>query len=156
MTRMHLDERANRTTSMRARVNFNFVRAAPVALTLLNGIFFFLVYRAYTLDIESQFLIFLYSSIPVMVADLCFYAYFIMITSRTRRILREEYNINEYCYNDELISFFFTPFVIAQMGRHTADYDTYIGTFCTKTGLSDHIEVKLPTDEMAHLPGFMA
>ena len=35
---------------------------------------------------------------------------------------------------------------MAQMGRHTADYDTYRAACCTDTGLPNHVEVKLPSD----------
>lgn len=153
MARMQIDNSGKRTTAMRSRVNFNLVRIVPTVLALLNGVFIFLLYRAFRLHLGSQMWIFIYSSILVLIADLCLYGYFIYLTSKTRRLVCEEFNIDHYScmmYHDEIVSFFLAPFVVAQMGRHTADYDTYVGNFCTKTGLSDHVEVKLPSDEVEY------
>lgn len=61
--------------------------------------------------------------------------------------MRREYSVPKgILFEDTILSLFCTPCVLAQMGRHTADYDTYAARACTKTGLSDHIEVKLPGD----------
>jgi len=149
MARMHLDNSGNKTTSLRSRVNFNIVRIVPTVLLLLNGLFLGLAYRAFFFHLKDQIWIFFYSSIPVLVADITMYGYFLYMTAKVRRIIRQDYNIDHYnCLGlqDELLTLFFAPFVVAQMGRHTADYDTYVGIFCSRTGLSDHIEVKLPGD----------
>jgi len=149
MARMHLDNSGNKTTSLRSRVNFNVVRLVPTVLFLLNGVFFLLAYRAFHFHLGGQIWVFLYSSIPVLIADVFMYGYFVYMTAKVRRIIRQEYNIDHYnCLGlqDEVLALCFAPFVVAQMGRHTADYDTYVGMCCIRTGLSDHIEVKLPGD----------
>ncbi len=149
MTRLQLDTAGNKTTSLRSRVNFNIVKVFPVIILLFHGVLFFLMYRAFHLHLKNQLWVFIYSSIPILIADLILFGYFIHLTAKVRRLVRQEYNIEENeClgYGDEILSCFCAPFVVAQMGRHTADYDTYVGTFCTKTGLSNHIEVKLPSD----------
>jgi hypothetical protein len=150
MTRLQLDSSGNKTSSLRSRVNFNLVRVFPFVLATLHGILFFLLYRAFHLHLKSQLWVFIYSCIPVLIADICIFGYFIYMTGKVRRLVREEYNIEEYgCFGlrDEVLSFFCAPLVVSQLGRHTADYDTYVGAYCTKTGLSNHIEVKLPSDE---------
>jgi hypothetical protein len=149
MARLQLDTAGNKTTSLRSRVNFTLVRIFPAVLALFHGVLFFLMYRAFHLHLNSQLWVFIYSLIPILVADLFMFGYFVYLTAKVRRLVRQEYNIEENdClgYHDEILSFFCTPLVVAQMGRHTADYDTYVGAYCTKTGLSDHIEVKLPSD----------
>ena len=150
MSRMQLDSSGNKTLSLRSRVNFEAFRLTPVILTLLHGVLFFLMLRAFHLHLRGQLWVFIYSSIPILAIDILLYIYFIYLTVKTRRTIRQEFNIRETgClgFRDEVLSLFFTPFVIAQMGRHTADYETFVGNFCTQTGLSDHIEVKLPSDE---------
>ena len=153
MTRMHLDSAGNKTASLRSRVHFNIVLVVPLVLAMLHGVLFFLMFRAFHLHLKGQLWIFIYSSIPVVIVDISLFGYFIYMTAKVRRIVRQEYYIQEdSCmgYRDEVLSLFCSPFVVAQMGRHTADYETYVGMFCTKTGFSDHIEVKLPSDDRTY------
>mmetsp|Transcript_8012 Transcript_8012/g.11502 ORF Transcript_8012/g.11502 Transcript_8012/m.11502 type:complete len:232 (+) Transcript_8012:1-696(+) len=88
---------------------------------------------------------------PLLTFDLFLLCYFFYLVTKTRRILRREYDIPELrCKGceDVCLSLFCTCCTISQMGRHTADYETYRAYCCTDTGLAKHMEVKLPNDYM--------
>lgn len=59
---------------------------------------------------------------------------------RTRQSIREQYSIPEQrcpgC-EDFCCSFFCTCCTLAQMARHTGEYETYPGKCCTSTGLPE-------------------
>jgi hypothetical protein len=59
-------------------------------------------------------------------------------TARTRRTVRERYQIPEYCYctgcEDTCCSLWCWCFTTAQMLRHTGEYETYHGVCCSSTG----------------------
>ena len=67
---------------------------------------------------------------------ICWSVYSLM---RTRQSVREQYSIPERtCVGCEdcCCAFFCTCCALSQMARHTGEYETYQGTWCTKTGLS--------------------
>ncbi len=60
---------------------------------------------------------------------------------RTRQSVREQYSIPEQrCvgYEDVCCAFFCTCCTLAQMARHTGEYEKYPGRCCTSTGLPSH------------------
>jgi Cys-rich protein (TIGR01571 family) len=67
-----------------------------------------------------------------------FAMYLIVATMKTREFIRNKYSIPEQnCAGCEdcCCSFWCSCCTIAQMARHTADYDTYRAAACTETGL---------------------
>jgi len=64
------------------------------------------------------------------------YGFCVFVTGNTRSYLREIYNIQEPD-TDYLLSAIYMPWTIAQMGRHTADYNSLRARLCTATGLSE-------------------
>jgi len=57
---------------------------------------------------------------------------------RTRQSIREQYSIpEERCHGceDLCCTFICTCCSLAQMARHTGEYEAYSGQFCTETGL---------------------
>lgn len=73
---------------------------------------------------------------------LVFALYILVLVIRTRSLVREKYAIREeHCAGCEdcCCSYFCGCCTIAQMARHTADYDTYPAACCTKTGLPPNI-----------------
>jgi Cys-rich protein (TIGR01571 family) len=67
-----------------------------------------------------------------------FTVFVICLIMRTRHHIRNRYNIPERnCVGCEdcCVSFFFPCCAVAQMSRHTADYDTYRALCCSNTGL---------------------
>jgi Cys-rich protein (TIGR01571 family) len=69
---------------------------------------------------------------------LAFSLYLLVATCRTRASIRERYAIPEQsCQGCEdcCCSYWCNCCTIAQMMRHTADYDTYDAQCCTETGL---------------------
>lgn len=70
--------------------------------------------------------------------------YMINLTRKVRESIRNKYQIpEEGCtgLEDCLCATFCMPCAICQMGRHTADFDTYRATCCTKTGLPRQVEL---------------
>lgn len=74
---------------------------------------------------------------------------------RTRQRVRLEYNIaKDNVCEDFSLSVFCTPCTLSQMGQHTADYSTYVGFCLSDTGLSRHVECKLP-HEIVDVEGYV-
>lgn len=73
-----------------------------------------------------------------------FLVYMINLTRKVRASVRNKYQIpEEKCegLEDCMCATFCMPCAICQMGRHTADFDTYRATCCTKTGLPRQVEL---------------
>mmetsp|Transcript_13155 Transcript_13155/g.23847 ORF Transcript_13155/g.23847 Transcript_13155/m.23847 type:complete len:126 (+) Transcript_13155:102-479(+) len=65
----------------------------------------------------------------------------IVLVTKTRKQIRSRYGIPEQqCVGCEdcCCSFWCNCCAVAQMARHTADYDTYAGLCCSETGLPPH------------------
>lgn len=70
--------------------------------------------------------------------DFLFWVYCFYMVMKTRSYIRRKYSIPERgCtgFEDCFCAFFCLPLTICQMARHTADYDTYVGAYCSETGL---------------------
>ena len=74
------------------------------------------------------------------------YCFVVCLTTNLRVYLRQQYQIPQPCgcFMDFILSAVFTPWVIAQMGRHTGDYNNHDGYFFTKNGFLDEIELSDP------------
>eukprot|EP00584_Thalassiosira_punctigera_P011158 CAMPEP_0172529610 /NCGR_PEP_ID=MMETSP1067-20121228/3655_1 /TAXON_ID=265564 ORGANISM="Thalassiosira punctigera, Strain Tpunct2005C2" /NCGR_SAMPLE_ID=MMETSP1067 /ASSEMBLY_ACC=CAM_ASM_000444 /LENGTH=288 /DNA_ID=CAMNT_0013313699 /DNA_START=21 /DNA_END=887 /DNA_ORIENTATION=+ len=75
------------------------------------------------------------------VLELTLSAFTIFLVARTRKRIREKYAIPEQqCVGCEdcCCSFWCNCCTVAQMARHTADYDTYAGLCCSETGMPPH------------------
>ena len=81
---------------------------------------------------------------PLIAFNVLYLFYFQKLVKNTREAIRVKYQIPEtQCIGCEdcLCSTFCMSCTICQMGRHTADFDTYNGTCCTQTGLPDQVEL---------------
>lgn len=126
----------------------------------ISGLFFFLV-LALTLCMNSVISCFFRStlislaivsqvlSLPAggtmyaisRIADIVFCAFVIFLVAKTRKHIREKYSIPEkQCKGceDYCCSLWCTCCTVAQMARHTADYETYAGLCCSETGIPPH------------------
>ena len=72
----------------------------------------------------------------MVTTNLWFYAFCVFAIGNARQYLREIYNIHDGEGSDHLLAALYMPFTIAQMGRHTADYNALQGRICTATGLA--------------------
>ena len=85
---------------------------------------------------ESEYASFLWYIRPFVLTTLLFWKVF--ATARTRRTLRERYQIREqYCCQgteDTCVSLWCWCFTTAQMLRHTGEYENYQGVCCSSTG----------------------
>lgn len=87
-----------------------------------------------------------------------FYIFLIVLMIKTRMYIRNKYNIrNTHCQGsceDVCCVILCGCCTVAQMARHTADYETYAARCCSETGLPPN--VRLAADETsgnAPLPG---
>ena len=62
----------------------------------------------------------------------------VAIATRTRKHVRSKYGIRGTGLEDFCCSLWCSSCTIAQMARHTADYDNYPGLCCSETGLPTH------------------
>jgi Cys-rich protein (TIGR01571 family) len=81
---------------------------------------------------------------PLIIFNIFVMIWMITLTKKVRESIRNKYQIPEdKCegVEDCLCATFCMPCAICQMGRHTADFDTYRATWCTKTGLPRQVEL---------------
>lgn len=82
--------------------------------------------------------------VPIILFNVFVLLYMITLTRKVRESIRNKYQIpEESCVGleDCLCATFCMPCAICQMGRHTADFDTYRATCCTRTGLPRQVEL---------------
>lgn len=75
-------------------------------------------------------------SFLLVISNLWFYGFCVFVTGNTRRYIRDIYNIRDRGISDYSLAAMWMPFTIAQMGRHTADYNILQGSICSPTGLA--------------------
>jgi len=72
---------------------------------------------------------------------LSFSLFLVILVCKTRTHIRSKYNIPEQSCNgceDCCCAYWCGCCTIAQMARHTADYETYAGICCSDTGMPHH------------------
>lgn len=146
MGRVQLTSTGDRLVTLKSRTHMSSYVFVMILLALANFCYF-----GYFLIAEPESDAILIATLPIAGLDLGVLIYFLYMVTTTRRLVRREFDIPElrcHGYEDCCISTFCTPCAIAQMGRHTADYETYAAYCCTDTGLANHIEVKLPYEYM--------
>ena len=83
------------------------------------------------------------------VVNVCMYGFAVFVAQSTRSSIREKFMIREErCYDleDVMCASTCLPCTVAQMSRHTANYDDYEAVCCSKTGLPDGVTVKHTSD----------
>ncbi len=96
---------------------------------------------------KPQLWLILSCTIPLGLLDLFVFCTFIAKTIKTRKVIRECYDIEEQaCHGSEdtILGIFCSCCSISQMGRHTADYETYRESFLSPTGLPRQLEMIVP------------
>lgn len=81
---------------------------------------------------------------PIVLFDIVVLLYMVYLTKIVRGSIRNKYQIPEETYGrlqDCICATFCMPCTICQMGRHTADFDTYRASCCSSTGLPRHVEL---------------
>jgi Cys-rich protein (TIGR01571 family) len=81
---------------------------------------------------------------PLILFNVLLWMYMVSLTAKVRASIRNKYQIpDESCTGSEdcLCATFCMPCAICQMGRHTADYETYTATCCTSTGLPRQVKL---------------
>lgn len=146
LSRVQMDGTGYRIVTIKSRTRVLFVVWLVFLLILIHVIYvaFFIVGSP---DEESI----LIATIPLIGMDCFLLLYGVYMVAKTRRQVRSEYDIPELrCkgYEDCCMAVFCTCCTIAQMGRHTADYETYRAYCCSDTGLANHIEIKLPVESL--------
>jgi len=146
MTRLQLNWNTKPGNSMETQRTFPLILYVVISFFTLDRV---LIYMELSLPTSSGEL----TSGAIVTAcirniiELAYLVYQVYTIMQTRKYLRNKYAIPAmYCSEsteDFCCALFCSSLTVAQMGRHTADYDTYHSACCTKTGLPDHINAVL-------------
>ena len=150
MARMQMTSVGERGITLNSRFKVNQTLWLTIGVVLVHILY------AVPIVVRSPQNVTLYalSFLPLMAMDLGLVVYFWYLLARTRKAMRDEYDIPQiHCKcgcgaEDACMAVFCSACTLAQMGRHTADYTTYRAMCCSDTGLPNHVEVKLPSDPM--------
>ncbi len=88
--------------------------------------------------------------VPIILFDIFVLVYMVCLTKLVRSSIRNKYQISdETCgrLQDCMCATFCMPCTICQMGRHTADFDTYRASCCSSTGLPKRVELASVTSD---------
>lgn len=146
MERMRFSWIGNRTMSDRALNTYRTVLILVVCYYIFNTALFLAMGQNvnYYYDIQD------FNPTIVIaknVGALLFTVWSVYALYKTRRNVREEFSIpEERCIGCEdcLCATFCCVCTVAQMSRHTGDYDQYPGVCCSETGLPDHAPLAAP------------
>ena len=139
-TRMKFQDRGEITSNSKVKylIAFN-------GFVLLFNLWTFLV-LLFVLD-NPRIWVILLCVIPVGVIDLALILAFLSLALKTRREVKERYNIKDDKYNgfsEVVLIHFCSCFAVSQMGRHTADYSIFREEPFSATGLPNHLEILKP------------
>jgi Cys-rich protein (TIGR01571 family) len=141
MGRLRLSVMTDRAVSLNSRMRVKTVHFFTMGLVAFNS--FSLAFVIKTPHLPLAILVL--AMLVVIQVPILFY--FVFQVFRTRKRIRKTYHIPETSCEgceDLLVSVWCTPLALAQMGRHTADYEKYRAFWCSDTGLPNDIEVVLP------------
>ena len=103
-------------------------------------------YAIFSISLELAETAKYYYNIPAYIPSLKFIGgiiftiYSIIALMRVRESVRAKYSIPEGTrfagFEDALYSAFCSCCVVAQIARHTGEYETYKGSFCSETGMA--------------------
>jgi len=144
MARMRLTMQGKKGRTLKSRMKVKTLVWLTFGVVIMHAMYIYFLIRA-----PQNTQLYEISCIPLLSMDISILFYIIYLTARTRKEIRKEYGIlGQRCggHEDTCLSLWCTSCVISQMGRHTADYETYRANYCTDTGLPNHVEVKLPSD----------
>lgn len=121
-------------------------RASTFRILFWIGIVYWIISAALpfltvaTLYVEDQ-LSYVLAFFIVDIVILVFAVFLLVLVSKTRKYIRNKYQIPAQrcsCCEDLCCSFWCTCCAVAQMARHTGDYEAYRGMCCSETGLPPH------------------
>lgn len=144
MTRMGFDFRG-RPANVPDRGLYSTWGTMISILSMWAGMNYF-VYDQLTAKAATGAVLSFFDSSALYVVNGGLIAYIVYATANCRASIREYSGIEEKPLyigprkfemgQDFLLAIFAMPFTIAQMGRHTASFDNYEGSFCSSHGLS--------------------
>ena len=143
--RVTAPQKTIRGMMLRSRIDVKTTMMLTGLFYFVNLIMIYSIGRGYLLGSAPSSFLLWFCGVPLAVADLGVLSCFYVLMARTRRSIRDAYEIPESfdadClgWEDQLLSVFCTPCTVSQMGRHTADYNTYRASCWSETGLPDHI-----------------
>ena len=155
MSRMQLTAVGKRAHTLSQRLRVRDMIAMTMGWIVIHAAYAFFFYK-FVYVVDGLFFDYVfYSFLPIVAIDTALFIFFLYLVAFTRKTVRSEYDIPQLrCKGCEdcALSIFCATCTIAQMGWHTAEYETYIGHCCTDNGLLYHIEVKLPSDPTYCIP----
>jgi len=140
MTRLQFNCVGNPSSRLEVRGNFYNLISAIVLWFVLNTIALASFYIHWGRGIVVNFDIMLFA-----MTNLSMYAFTVYVIANTRYNLREKYRIasSEWLTiaEDYVLTVTLMPFVVAQMGRHTVDYDTINYSIFSPSGLPPEVRL---------------
>lgn len=139
-----------------------FIRDKDLATQSVNGSLplVMLTYAAITLHVFMFLALLLFDVDRQIYAHMIFVAtldivgliYFIYSTVRIRKEMRQHFAIRGNLFKDIFLAIFCNLCVISQMGRHTAEYDTFTTKCLSETGLPRRFSSLVPAQEQIQHP----
>ena len=125
-----------RALSLRSRLRLKTVGVLSIGFLLFNVLLVVTVLSAVPLAVKVL------AGVVLAAFNVPIFLSFIHLLIQTRKLVREAYGIPEgRCegLDDILVSVWCPPCSLAQMGRHTGEYETYRALCCSETGLPNHV-----------------
>jgi Cys-rich protein (TIGR01571 family) len=87
-------------------------------------------------DVPKGYALILFAALTLFITVV--YVLLVVLVWNLRQHIRTKYHIPGFWCRDLRYALYCNPCAIAQMMRHTTDYDTYISKCCTATGVPKH------------------
>jgi len=84
---------------------------------------------------------------PTIAINVVMYIITVIVVTNTRKHVREKCEISDDCPGEDFCkTVTCMPCTVAQLGRHTADYENFPGYCCSKTGLPENVSIIAPSN----------
>lgn len=140
MARSRLDWKGQPGNDFITKTTCTSVTIVLFCVITINALLLYLMYR----DWREMYGLRLQDAIPLLIVDTMFVVYFYYAVCSARRSIRAKYVIPEKrCrhFEDCFVAVFCTQCAISQLGRHTADYETFRAVCFNETGIPHHVVV---------------
>lgn len=139
-TRLHFQE----TGEITHKGKVSYLIAFNILLLLLH--LWIILALAFVIPNPNEW-VFLACIVPLAIVDIYLVSRLFILTLKTRREIKQKYRIVRDGFHG-VVELWLVSFcsccVISQMGRHTADYNTFREVKLSSTGLPSNLEVLVP------------
>jgi len=144
MTRMECNYLGYASTEFYVRNNFYYLISLVIVWLVMNVVAIGAFYVHWARDIFVPLDIYVF-----VVTNLFMYLFSVFVIGNTRRVLRNRYKLpqlTKYSFEDFVLTAILMPFVVAQMGRHTVNYNDKKCVIFSSSGLERGVKLAPPRD----------